>query len=242
MITWSDAASTPPPLRWSGSLGIVLLVHALAIGAAVWLSRQSPPAPADSPMEAVMVELAPEPVAPATPPMEVPPGPPQQQQQRQAPAPRPSPPERTAEVFETVPPPSPATPADAAETDVEQTAAPPATTAQTHAPAAAQSVSGHSTAAEASWQDKLLGHLQRHRRYPSQAQWKRQEGVVYVQFVVDRQGRVSAIALGRSSGSPALDEEALATVKRASPVPLPPEDIEKVPFKVMVPVSFYLRR
>ncbi|WP_223303888.1 energy transducer TonB [Dokdonella koreensis] len=130
----------------------------------------------------------------------------------------------------------------AAEPDADAAAAPPppATTAGSAVPA------GHATgaqrAAEASWQSRLLGHLEGFRRYPMRALRQRHEGVTYLRFSVDRRGAVTAVRLERGSGSAALDAEALEVVRRAQPLPAPPREIEGDPVEVVVPVEFRLRR
>ncbi|MGQ0619098.1 MAG: energy transducer TonB family protein [Panacagrimonas sp.] len=48
-------------------------------------------------------------------------------------------------------------------------------------------------------------------------------GQAEVQFTVSAQGRVLALSLLRSSGSPDLDTEALDLIRRAQPLPRPPE-------------------
>lgn len=62
-----------------------------------------------------------------------------------------------------------------------------------------------------------------------------------MRFAVARDGVVSAVVLGRSSGFALLDQETLDTVQRASPVPAPPAEVAGDPVQVMVPVSFFLR-
>ncbi|MNV83972.1 Gram-negative bacterial tonB protein [compost metagenome] len=106
---------------------------------------------------------------------------------------------------------------------------------------AAQTTTGERSHAEATWEGRLLGHLQKHRRYPRQAERLRQQGVVYVRFTVARDGAISGVRLGRSSGFQLLDQETLDTVQRASPVPAPPAEVAGDPVDVMVPVSFFLR-
>ncbi|HCT25768.1 MAG TPA: energy transducer TonB, partial [Stenotrophomonas sp.] len=69
--------------RWATSLAIVLLVHALLIGAAYWWGSRAPVQAATAPPAALMLELAPMAQAPPVPPREVATGPLQQQQQRQ---------------------------------------------------------------------------------------------------------------------------------------------------------------
>ena len=51
-----------------------------------------------------------------------------------------------------------------------------------------------------------------------------QRGVVQVFFSLDRQGRVLESRVVRSSGANALDEEALALLRRAQPFPPPPPE------------------
>ncbi|MDC6679267.1 hypothetical protein OEZ78_27775, partial [Leclercia adecarboxylata] len=72
-----DPAAT---LRWVGSLALVLAVHGALIGGALWWQQRAPVLASDTPVEAVMVELAPVPEAPSAPPKEMPPGPLQHEQ------------------------------------------------------------------------------------------------------------------------------------------------------------------
>ncbi|WP_409460453.1 energy transducer TonB [Stenotrophomonas maltophilia] len=233
--------------RWATSLAIVLLVHALLIGAACWWAARAPAPAATAPPAALMLELAPMAQAPPAPPREVATGPlQQQQQQRQAPTP---PPREQPKVpvqpqGELAPPrtPEPMPSPDAAEANVAQTSAPPQVAADAAMRyTAPQTTAGERSRAEATWEGRLLGHLQKHRRYPRQAERLRQQGVVYVRFAVARDGAVSALTLGRSSGFALLDQETLDTVQRANPVPAPPAEVAGDPVQVMVPVSFFLR-
>ncbi|MEE7561298.1 energy transducer TonB, partial [Xanthomonas sp. Kuri4-2] len=108
--------------------------------------------------------------------------------------------------------------------------------------AAPQSLSGSQREALATWQAQVLGHLERYKRYPRPAQRHRQEGVVQVQFAVDRQGRARDVHVVLGSGHDALDAETLATVQRADPLPPPPPEVEGDPVQVRVPVDFFLQR
>jgi protein TonB len=72
------------------------------------------------------------------------------------------------------------------------------------------------------WMKGLVERLQRFKRYPDEANRRGIKGVAVVRFTVDRTGQVVSSEVLQSSGSPILDEEALALVKRASPFPLPP--------------------
>ncbi|KAG0959333.1 hypothetical protein G6F31_011762 [Rhizopus arrhizus] len=169
-----------------------------------------------------MLELAPMAQAPPVPPREVATGPLQQQQQRQAPTPavREQPKAPVQPQGDLPPPkaPEPTPSPETADANVAQTSAPPQVAADAAARyTAPQTTAGERSRAEATWEGRLLGHLQKHRRYPRQAERLRQQGVVYVRFAVARDGAVSGLKLGRSSGGELRDQETLDTVQRASP-------------------------
>ncbi len=91
------------------------------------------------------------------------------------------------------------------------------------------------------WEGKLLAALQRHRRYPSNARSRHQQGVPYIRFIIDREGKVLSSSLERSSGFPDLDQEAIALPKRAQPLPKPPAERLGATLELVVPVEFFLR-
>lgn len=70
---------------------------------------------------------------------------------------------------------------------------------------------------------------------------RHEQGVPWIRFVIDRQGRVLSASLERSSGVPDLDREALALPKRAQPLPKPPEDRPGETLELVVPVEFFIR-
>ena len=128
----------------------------------------------------------------------------------------------------------------------QRLAAAPATTA----PASARSVAARAAAPMGNagtssslpgWKLRLAAHLQRNKRYPSEAQASGQEGVATVEFTVDRSGRVTASRLARSSGVPSLDAETLALIRRAQPLPPPPADIPGTQFSFSVPFRYSMR-
>lgn len=95
--------------------------------------------------------------------------------------------------------------------------------------------------ARPTWEGLVLGALGKVRRYPRDAALRHQQGVPYIRFTMDRQGKVLSVALDRSSGIRALDLEALALPKRAQPLPKPPEDVKGDVIELAVPVEFFLR-
>ncbi|MGC4250344.1 MAG: energy transducer TonB [Sphingobium sp.] len=91
-----------------------------------------------------------------------------------------------------------------------------------------------------SWEGRVLAALHKQRRYPRAAIAQRQQGVPYIRFTMDREGKVLSVRLERSCGFPELDREAVALAKRASPLPRPPEDKPGDTLELVVPVEYFL--
>ena len=191
------------------------------------------PEPAPTPVEPPPPEPeppAPEPVPaqelPIVPQAEValppPPPPPPKVEKRRPPPPKP----RPARVQ---PKPEPVTEAPALPPAAAAHPAPPAP------PAAAVA------AATTSWQGRLIAHLNRFKRYPAEAQQRREQGVAYLRFTLNRAGMVLRFALERGSGHELLDQEALALIQRAQPLPAPPAEIGRETLELVVPLRFHLR-
>lgn len=90
------------------------------------------------------------------------------------------------------------------------------------------------------FRSRLLSHIERFRRYPPEARAAAHEGVVRVQFVMDRNGNVTEAWVEQSSGSAFLDREAVAAVLRAQPLPAPPDNWPRA-FGVALPIGFTLQ-
>jgi protein TonB len=76
--------------------------------------------------------------------------------------------------------------------------------------------SAASASALASWRSRLFAHLNAHKRPNND------RGTAVLSFTVDANGRVLGSSIARSSGSSSLDQDALALIRRANPVPPPP--------------------
>ena len=92
-----------------------------------------------------------------------------------------------------------------------------------------------------SWQQELLLHLERHKRYPRQARFRRITGITEIHFTMNRNGMLISSRLHDSSGARILDEAALDMVRRAQPLPTPPPEIGDTQLSILVPVRFSLR-
>jgi len=164
----------------------------------------------------------PEPQAVSVPPVEPPPPPPS----------RPRPERRhLARRAPAAPPPEPAE----AEVPPQPVAAP-----RSKLPPVAASPTADPQAA-ASWRGLLIRRLQAAKRYPERARSRGDQGVALATFTMDRAGRVVSASLARSSGSVLLDEEAVAMIHRAEPLPPPPPELAGGSLTFTVPVSFALR-
>jgi protein TonB len=84
---------------------------------------------------------------------------------------------------------------------------------------------------------RLLAHIQPFRRYPAQAEALDAKGVTQLIFRVDQDGRIIGVWVKSSSGFETLDNEAMATVLRAQPMPHVPPGLP-APLTVQLPVSF----
>lgn len=119
------------------------------------------------------------------------------------------------------------------------TSAPPA--AARRDIAAAPQVAGASSVSPATWQSRLMSHLNRHKRYPNEARRRGEQGTVRVALVIDPSGRIVEHRIVGGSGNPSLDAAVADMARRASPVPAPPPSIAKARLTLTVPISFRLR-
>lgn len=89
---------------------------------------------------------------------------------------------------------------------------------------------------------QLRAWLEAHKTYPKRARMRREEGIVEVAFAVDRQGRLLAGDVVRSSGHASLDAEAIAMLDRSNPFPGAPHSVRGERIEVSTPVEFSLQR
>ncbi|TCU57777.1 protein TonB [Novosphingobium sp. PhB57] len=196
-----------------------------------WRTYTAPPPPANI----AAFNVAP-PAAPPEPVREVPPGPEQVKREQQKPRPEKLEVEMPKIAIPntnalSVAPPAKPVPVDPGP-PIKETTAP----ISKPAPPAPQVSSGKPT-----WQGLVLGALDKVKRYPRDAHFARQQGVPYIRFTMDRQGKVLSVSLERPSGFRSLDREALALPKRAQPLPKPPEDVKGDAIELVVPVEFFMQ-
>ncbi|WP_397450621.1 TonB family protein [Pseudomonas sp. NA-150] len=235
--------------RYSGSLLLVLAVHAAAILVAL---RWSAPQIIELPPLAMMVELAPlpEPAPPPPPRVVQAPPPPAPVEEMPLPKlveapkpviaipkpekpkvkPQPPQPEKKPELpkekpVESKPVDTPPTPAEPV-----KSSAPP----QTSSPPTVSN-------AVPNWQSELLRHLAKYKRYPEDARRRGIQGSVRLRFVVDAEGKVLSFSLASNSGNASLDRATLEMISRAQPLPKPPaESLTNGTVELVAPFNYSL--
>ena len=235
--------------HWSAAGGIALAVHAAAIALAITAISRSEPAPAPEPV--MLIELPPEAVSapraaqssesqtvnPAsvppsmmTRPMDVP----------EVRAPLPSNPV-------TLPPPPPPLPVkqvSQVQSPASAPAASPVSVSRTGSDTANSKTPGSDPKAKqqaADYFSLVSAHLNRKKRYPSEAKKARQEGVVTVRFTVARDGSVSGVSIKKSCGYALLDQETLALMQRVAPLPKFPQSMDRDSVTLSLPIDYSLR-
>lgn len=102
----------------------------------------------------------------------------------------------------------------------------------------AAAAAGASAGVEAAYGRKLLSHIERRKRYPAAARAAGVAGAVRLSVTIDRSGQLRSARVSKGSGHFVLDEEALATARRASPYPAPPDGIGGKTFSFSVTLRF----
>ena len=226
--------------RWLFSGTVVLMAYAaLATVVIHWHEFDDP----DDPAAALVIDLAPMPVAPTNMQSDVQPEPevePQKQVEHLEELEEK--PEIVPEVkseFE-IPKPVPETrPPPPEETPVTP---PPQAPTVGEAPVAAAPSQGRLSTSNSNavpaWKRQVVNLLERNKRYPAVARQRGERGTTEISFSLDRQGRVVSSRIVRSSGSAALDQATLDLVSRVQPFPVPPSEMAGI--ELTVPIRFMM--
>jgi protein TonB len=100
---------------------------------------------------------------------------------------------------------------------------------------------GQNKALEKKYLAGLRRAIARKRRYPASAQRTGKTGVATVDFVLDKNGRITGASLGKSSGSSALDRAAVDTLRRLARYKPIPEVLGRTRWRLRVPIRFALK-
>ncbi len=239
---WPDAA------RWAACFTLALCFH--AAGAMALLARWTDSSDLVANAPVIMIDLAPEAVAPDITPNELPPGPQQADAQPEPELPKPvekieikPDPVKDAELVATPPKPVEKPKEKKPKQKHASLASAPSTAEQRadHAAAPAPGAASHNPDALPNWKSALAARLERYKRYPPEAQSRGETGVARLAFSVDRSGGVHNARIVRSSGSSLLDHEALTLPDRAAPLPPPPPDVVGAQIPIEVPIRYNAR-
>ena len=206
--------------RWGICFAVVMAAHTAAALGLLFSPSLDSEFGVDAPV--VTIELPESFLVSASPPTDLAPGPKEEESEATPPPKEETKPPEPETAVALPEPPKPEPPQEA-----KQATAPPA---------AAPSV-----AVVHRWESELVAHIERFKRYPAEARARGDQGLVRVAFAIDRDGWVRASRIVQSSGSPELDQEALAMLTRAQPVPRPPNRVPSSELSFTVPVRFNIR-
>jgi protein TonB len=231
-LSWLEDQSPRDLVRWAAAAAIVFGIHAGAIG--YFLSRSIPDGIGND-SDVVTVELAPIDSTPDAVARDVAPAPETMIESKPVAAPQVQ--QKTEETKVEAPP-------DQSLAIVpEPVIKPPEMAEETRPPAphTAEQVKGGAPRIEPSWQTSLVRQIQRTKRYPPEAQARGEQGVVLLSFSLDRNGRVLAHRIAESSGHADLDNEVMAMIERAQPLPAFPPSMTQTKLDLTIPIRFSLR-
>jgi len=239
---WPDTA------RWAACFTLALFFH--VAGAMALLARWNDSSDLLANAPVIMIDLAPEAVAPDVTPNELPPGPQQAEARPEPELPKPlekieirPDPVKDAELVATPPKPVDKPIEKKPKQKHASLASAPSTAEQKaeHAAAPAPGAASHNPDALPNWKSALVARLERYKRYPPEAQSRGEAGIARLAFSVDRSGGVHNARIVRSSGSSLLDHETLTLPDRAAPLPPPPPDIAGAQIPIEVPIRYNAR-
>ncbi|HEY1544572.1 MAG TPA: energy transducer TonB [Xanthobacteraceae bacterium] len=223
---------------WAASSVVVLALH--AAGATALLTWHEPNS-FGVPSDAIAVDLA-----PYSPPSDtvddITPGPKQEEETPQPPPKQEKVEEKLEEKIDVPPSPTPAVAPLPPPEPVDPKPSEPTPALVPPAPATTAPPRPHASKAQVeSWYGHIVTQIERNKSYPPAARAHGQKGVVDLAFSIDREGHVISGRIVKSSGYVALDQETLATLRRAQPFPLPPTGLDGEKFDFAVPVKFNIR-
>jgi protein TonB len=230
-LPWHEDRNPRELYRWIAAAVIVVAIHA---GVVAYLLSRPEPEQIGADAEVITVELAPIDSTPDAVVRDVAPAPETMVESKPVPQPQQQKPPDEVKIEQ--PPDADAILPEPTIKPLEKTEEP-----RPAAPRTAEKVKGGAPHVEPSWQTSLIQHIERYKRYPPQAQARNEQGVVLLGFSLDRDGRVLTHRIVQSSGYAALDDEVMAMIMRAEPLPPFPASMPQARLDLTVPIRFSLQ-
>lgn len=225
-VEYSLVADAQTRKRWGRSFVIILGLHA-SVGFAGLALSVTPMEP-EAPPPAILIDLMPTPPAPTVP-----------KKVEEEVKPKELPVVEKAEVVlkkvkpKPEPKPKPKEPEPQVAPNVQS---PPA------APVRAKSPIEARPAVRENYMATVFAHLEKYKKYPRFAGWRKPEGRVTLRVQFDRSGKVLSTKVVKSSGHAKLDDGAIATIRKADPLPPFPSEMKQDAVTWDIPVDFTLTR
>ena len=86
----------------------------------------------------------------------------------------------------------------------------------------------------------ISARIKQYEEYPTVAKRRHWEGTTIVQLRLSPEGKVTDISVVEKSGHEILDEAAVRMIRKASPLPLPPDGLRGRDQTILVPIKFRL--
>lgn len=221
------AASAPSRLRTTA-------VTPTALPVAPQMTEPMPPPPIQDPQHASETPLPPPPSAPENVIHELPP-PTTAPQAKSEPRPEPEHAATTNQITEAAPIPEPSLPTS--KEQVPESNSAPTQTAALAAPTPPATVARKP---DYGWlAATLLPRIEALKQYPAEARLKRLEGRVLVRLVIQEDGQIVSATIAKSSGHDLLDQAALETLQRSSPIVLT-QPLERSSVTLQIPINYQL--
>lgn len=107
-----------------------------------------------------------------------------------------------------------------------------------------RSLGGGDPKAKISYRQLLLQQLERYKRYPKSAMRRNQEGIINLEFIIDKDGNILSYKLLTPSKYKSLNKAVEKMIKKANPLPQIPDSVNNgaSEYRFIAPIKFELSK